>query len=54
MDTKDLDFLKLVFQFTSSLRDDISTLRKIGDIHAADIINERLTTFYKRLELLLD
>lgn len=54
MNTKDLDFVKLVFQLTSSLREDISTLHKIGDGHAADIIDDRLTTFNKRLKRLLD
>lgn len=54
MNTKDLDFMNIVFSLTSSLRADVSILRRIGDAHAADIIDEHLETFYKRLNHFLD
>lgn len=40
--------LKLLMDFVHALQKDVEILSRIGDTHAADIINEEVDTFLKR------
>lgn len=40
--------LKLLMDFVHALQKDAEILSRIGDTHAADIINEEVDTFLKR------